>query len=150
MKLLGPADYRIMPWKNGRGTTRELAVFPADSALNGKPFAWRVSIADVESDCEFSPFPGYDRSLMLTEGAGMELVFDAAPAVVIRDRYAPVRLSGDWQARCRLLNGALRDFNVMTARAQLSHTCEAVRRHPHAIAWQPRSETLMVYCCKGA
>ena len=58
MKLLGPADYKLMLWKNGRGTTRELAVSPADSALDGKLFAWRVSIADVESDCEFSPFPG--------------------------------------------------------------------------------------------
>ncbi len=149
MKLLGPADYKSMLWKNGRGTTRELAVSPADSALNGKPFAWRVSIADVESDCEFSTFPGYDRSLILTEGAGMELVFDAAPAVEIRDRYTPVRFSGDWHARCRLLNAGVRDFNVMTVRAQLSHTCEVVRRHPYAIAWQPRSETLMVYCCKG-
>ncbi len=148
--LLDPRDYRAMPWKNGRGVTREIAVFPPHSALVGQSFLWRISLADVTRDCEFSSFPGYDRSLMLTEGAGMELVFDAAPAVVIRDRYAPVRFSGDWQARCRLLNGALRDFNVMTARAQLSHTCEAVRRHPHALAWQPRSETLMVYCCKGA
>ena len=37
----------------------------------------------------------------------------------------------------------------MTARAQLSHTCEVVRRQPHTLAWQPRSETLMVYCCQG-
>ena len=109
VKLLGPADYRTMPWRNGRGTTRELAVFPADSALDGRPFAWRVSIADVKSDCEFSVFPGYDRSLMLMEGAGMELVFDAAPMAVIRDRYlrsvsAAIGMpaAGCWTARSRI------------------------------------------------
>lgn len=26
--VLTPSDYRVMPWKNGGGTTREIAVFP--------------------------------------------------------------------------------------------------------------------------
>ncbi|MGH8415137.1 MAG: HutD family protein, partial [Gammaproteobacteria bacterium] len=39
-----PANYRRMPWKNGCGWTTEIAVFPADAGLTGKPFDWRVSL----------------------------------------------------------------------------------------------------------
>src|SRR5487761_727801 len=77
--LLQPQDYRRMPWKNGLGMTTELAVSPVGAGLNGRPFDWRVSLAEIETGCEFSLFPGYDRSILLSEGAGMELSFDSAP-----------------------------------------------------------------------
>lgn len=147
--LLELRDYRAMPWKNGRGVTREIAVFPPYSALVDQSFLWRISLADVTRDCEFSSFPGYDRTLLPAEGNGMALSFDTAPAVEIRERWRPVHFQGEWHTRCRLLDGPVTDFNIMTARAQLSHTCEVLRRQPHALAWQPRSETLMVYCCQG-
>jgi uncharacterized protein len=57
IRLLQPGDYRRMPWKNGQGTTTEIAVSPKDAGLEGKSFDWRVSIATVEKDCEFSRFP---------------------------------------------------------------------------------------------
>lgn len=124
LRLLEPADYRRMPWKNGRGTTTEIAVFPADAGLNGKPFDWRVSMADVETDGEFSAFPGCDRTILLAEGGGMELSFDAAPPQRIEERYKPFRFKGEWHTRCRLLDGAVRDFNVMSFRQRCSHEVE--------------------------
>jgi hypothetical protein len=44
-RVLSPADYRRMPWKNGAGRTTEIAVHPAGAALDA--FDWRVSVADV-------------------------------------------------------------------------------------------------------
>ena len=70
-RLLTPADYRPMPWKNGAGRTTEIAAHPAGAALDA--FAWRVSIADVERDGPFSRFPGIDRTIVLLDGAGMRL-----------------------------------------------------------------------------
>ena len=61
---MGPGDYRLMPWKNGLGTTTEIAIHPAEADLAGQPFDWRVSMADVTTDGEFSRFPGYDRSIL--------------------------------------------------------------------------------------
>ncbi len=148
IQLLRSRDYRRMPWKNGRGWNTEIAVFPTDAGLTGKPFDWRVSLADVDIDCEFSKFPGYDRSILLAEGAGMELSFDSAPVQRIERQYEPFSFKGEWQTRCRLLNGPVRDFNVMSARAKSTHACEVITS-PVLINWQPHKVSLLIYCFEG-
>lgn len=146
--LLQPQDYRRMPWKNGLGMTTELAVSPVGAGLNGKPFDWRVSLAEIETGCEFSLFPGYDRSILLSEGAGMELSFDSAPPQRIEQRYQPFNFKGEWQTYCRLLNGPVRDFNVISVRAKLRHACEVVTSLS-SINWQPNSGVLLIHCFAG-
>lgn len=148
-RLLGPGDYRLMPWKNGLGITTEIAIHPADAGLAGQPFDWRVSMADVTADSEFSRFPGYDRSILMAEGAGMELDFDTAPTVRLAYRGAMTGFSGDWQTRCRLLDGPVRDFNVMTARDRMQQHCLALGGAPVEFIWEPPSETLLFYCIRG-
>ncbi len=71
VRLLTPADFHPMPWKNGAGRTTEIAVYPPGASLDA--FLWRVSIADVERDGPFSRFPGIDRTIVLLEGGGMRL-----------------------------------------------------------------------------
>lgn len=150
IRLLQLEDYRRMPWKNGLGISHEIAVFPADAGLNGKSFDWRVSLAEVQTDCEFSLFPGYDRTIMLTEGGGVELSFDLAPPLRIEQHYEPFKFKGEWQTRCRLLDGPVRDFNVITARTlRLLYSFEIVRQSPYEIVWQPHSETVICYCLVG-
>lgn len=117
-RVLQAADYRRVRWKNGGGWTCEIAAAPAaDPALD---FAWRVSIADVESDGAFSPFPGCDRHIALLEGAGMELAFGEADPVRLDQRLRFVTFAGEWQTRGRLLAGPVRDFNVIVQRAEYS------------------------------
>ena len=62
------ADCPPQPWRNGGGVTRELLAWPqaADWRL-------RVSVADIERDGPFSPFPGVDRWFAVIEGDGVEL-----------------------------------------------------------------------------
>lgn len=149
IRLLGPDDYRRMRWKNGGGWTTEIAVCPEDAGLNGKPFDWRVSMAEVETDGDFSAFPGYDRTILLAEGAGMELSFDAAPSQDISRPYEPVSFSGEWRTHCRLLNGPVRDFNVMTARSQWQHTCKMLHGASFVFAGKPGVQSALVYCFRG-
>lgn len=107
---LGPTDYRPMPWKNGGGSTLELLQDPAPEG----GFNWRLSIADVASSGPFSTFDGVDRTIMLVDGRGMVLSFaDAAPPVVIAKSLQPHGFNGGWQTDCRLIDGPIRDFNVM-------------------------------------
>ncbi len=148
IRLLQPEDYRRMPWKNGLGMTTELAVFPPDAGLVDKPFDWRVSIADIDNHCEFSRFPGYDRSILLIEGAGMELSFDSAPSQRIDQPHLPFNFKGETQTYCRLLDGPVRDFNVMSARAKCTHACE-MPTSPGPIRWRQHSEILLIYCLSG-
>jgi environmental stress-induced protein Ves len=115
MKILRQEDYKVMPWKNGGGITTEIWVSPQGAGLSGEPFDWRVSIADVASDGPFSKFAGYDRNIMLLEGAGMRLATDATGAIDLA-LYRPAAFSGDWAVTGKLIDGPVRDFNLMVAR----------------------------------
>lgn len=116
MKILRHDDYKVMPWKNGGGITTEIAVFPPESGLGATPFQWRVSIADVAQDGPFSKFTGYDRHIMLLEGKGMRLDTEESGAIDLTSPYRPVAFSGDWSVDGHLVDGPVRDFNLMVAR----------------------------------
>jgi len=123
--VLGPADYRSMPWRNGGGRTTEIAAAPAGADL--ATFAWRVSIADVERDGPFSAFPGVDRTLLLLAGRGMTL---AGPRGVhaLDAPFAMTTFAGEDAMDCRLVAGPTRDFNLMVRRAVARGAVTVVRR----------------------
>ncbi|MEV8313440.1 HutD family protein [Streptomyces sp. NPDC059900] len=111
------SQYRSMPWKNGGGTTREVAAgtVPAPPA-SAHGFDWRVSVADVDAAGPFSPLPGIDRVITPVEGEGMVLTVDGA-AYPVRPLH-PFAFSGDATTNCRLDAGAVRNMNVMTRRGR--------------------------------
>lgn len=118
IKVLGAADFRSMPWRNGLGTTVEMVrEDDADGAM-----LWRVSAADVIEAGAFSTFPGVDRILTLIEGPGFDLDFAGHGRVAPVKPLQPVRFSGDWTTRAEAVRGRSRDLNVMTARGQASAT----------------------------
>jgi environmental stress-induced protein Ves len=101
-------DYQRMPWKNSLGSTCEVYREPS---LVGD-FLWRVSLADVRVNSAFSPFPGLRRVIGTLEGAGMRLNVDGAwtgPLV----QYDPFIFSGDSAVESELLDGPIRDFNLI-------------------------------------
>ncbi|WP_405823143.1 HutD family protein [Streptomyces sp. NBC_01390] len=114
------SEYRSMPWKNGGGTTREVASgtvhAPLASIEPADGFDWRVSVADVDAGGSFSAFPGIDRVITLVEGAGMVLTVDGTPYPV--GPLSPFAFPGDAATDCRLEAGAVRNMNVMTRRGQ--------------------------------
>jgi len=121
--LFPQAGYKRMRWKNGAGWTTEIAVETADDG----GFAWRMSIADVDVDGEFSIFPGIDRSLLVLSGGGMVLDFPTGTTSVLRPLECPLVFPGEASIRARLVDGPTRDFNVMTRRSLYSHTLEVFR-----------------------
>jgi len=111
-------DLVRVPWKNGGGTTAEVAAFPEGSSFD--TFGWRISMADVASDGPFSVFPGIDRTLIVVEGDGIEL--DVEGIAYRLDRDSPkLSFSGDDTTAGRLLAGPIRDLNVMTRRGLFRH-----------------------------
>jgi environmental stress-induced protein Ves len=144
MRLLRPSDYRRMPWRNGGGSTTEIVLAPGDDAR----FLYRVSIADVAADGPFSRFDGYERHVVVLEGAGMTL--DAGPhGALALPPLSPVTFSGDWDVHGALVSGAVRDFNLIVDRAHASGTV-AVRdvTAPETIA-VARGETCVVHVISG-
>ena len=116
LRVLRPADYKRMPWKNGGGITTELAVHPSADAYD-----WRISIADIESNGPFSTFEGYDRYIALLEGVGMELRFDDGEPIRLERRLQFVKFAGERRTEGVLISGKVRDFNVIYKRDAL-HT----------------------------
>lgn len=116
LRLLHAHDYRRMAWKNGGGITTEIARGPAE----GEAFDWRISIAEIAQDGDFSIFPGIDRELMLLDGGGVELLIGTEAAVSLERRYQKHAFPGEAPVSCHLLDGPTRDFNVMVRRGRYS------------------------------
>jgi environmental stress-induced protein Ves len=114
-----------MAWKNGGGSTTEIAVAPPGASLDD--FGWRVSMARIASDGPFSEFAGTDRTLAILKGNGMTLAIgDAAPVLLDRNSE-PLRFPGDTPTSARLSAGEIIDLNVMTRRARFEHQLQRIR-----------------------
>jgi uncharacterized protein len=108
-----PEDFITTPWKNGGGLTHEIA-----RAEGAKGWLWRLSIAEVATDGPFSRFDGYARILTVIEGAGIALhgpdhVLSALP-------LHPVPFDGETPIDGRLINGPIRDLNLIFDPRQIS------------------------------
>lgn len=116
MQLIDTSMLPTVPWKNGGGTTRTVAVSPEGSGFDD--FSWRVSIAEVRQSGSFSPFPGVDRTILLLDGAGMTLHGRDGREWVLTAPFRPCLLPGDEPVNAELLDGSARDFNVMVRRGR--------------------------------
>lgn len=116
--IVRAADLVRTPWKNGGGTTAEIAAAPSGASFDA--FDWRLSMADVGVDGPFSTFPGIDRTLTLIEGAGIDLDIDGT-VHRLDPGIRSVSFPGEANASARLPDGPIRDFNVMTRRGRFTH-----------------------------
>ena len=119
MRILRSADYREMPWKNGGGTTTEIAVSPPGATTDG--FDWRISMASIQSDGGFSAFPEVDRTLSILHGNGIYLSVSGVAEVHIGPASEPFHFPADVPAYARLSDAPVIDLNVMTRRTRFSH-----------------------------
>lgn len=147
-RLIRPAEHRVMPWRNGGGSTAEIAIEPAGADLPAG-FDWRLSIATIERDGPFSAFPGYDRTIMLIEGNGMMLDFGAGKAERIAARFELFEFAGEAAVECRLLGGPIRDFNLMIRRAALGAEAHVVELADDPLALATDGGTLLIHCLEG-
>lgn len=123
---LSPGDARRVPWKNGRGVTEELALWPASASFERGDFDWRISKAKIDEDGPFSMFAQHDRILVVTDGDGLVLSHaSSAPRARIR-RLEPHRFRGDWSTSAALTHGAVADFNVLARRDAIDASVEAL------------------------
>ena len=112
-----PGAHRVMPWKNGLGETLEVARSPDGKTLES--FDWRVSVAPVVADGAFSVFPGIERTIAVIEGAGMELTLAGGARQTLKPGM-PFTYDGGLAIDGRLIDGPVRDFNVMARRGKFA------------------------------
>jgi len=95
-----------LPWKNGKGTTRELALQEDHGRM-----IWRLSLAEITQDGAFSTFPGMDRIHTIVAGQG--LLLDGGETTLAAKPYCPLHFDGRLPLTARLLDGACQAFNVI-------------------------------------
>jgi len=143
-KILGPDTFRAMPWRNGLGTTIELLKqdLPGDDG-----FAWRLSMADVTTDGEFSNFSGYDRTLLLLEGNGLTLDCGGVPQRLDKPLQA-ARFRGEDPTFATLHAGPVQDFNIMTRRQHCTAVVSSAL-HPAESTIDVDTDILLIYAVDG-
>lgn len=102
-------------WKNGGGLTREVAVHPRESNLDG--FDWRVSIAEIRAAGPFSVFPGIDRRMAVLSGA-LSIAVDGRSPVTLTPESEALEFPGEVPVSAEPLGAPVTDLNVMTRRAR--------------------------------
>ncbi len=121
LRLIPGRGLQISPWKNGAGNTREILIYPEHSALTD--FDWRLSIATVEQEGEFSVFPDIDRHIMLLDGECMVLHGETQEQVLLP--YQAYAFRGEQAIRASLPQGSTTDVNLMLRRGRAQGELQA-------------------------
>lgn len=120
MELLRADEYRRKRWKNGAGSTHEIAVAPE------QPPPWRLSVAAIDRDAPFSEFGGYDRTMIVVSGQGVVLHFDGGSKASV-GTLRPFAFPGERRVLASLVKGSTQALNVMTARTAYTHRVELAK-----------------------
>lgn len=110
-------------WKNGGGTSTEIAVSPRGAGL--EDFDWRVSLATISNSGMFSVYPGVERSLVLVGGKEVMLEIESEQHVRLTAASPLIRFQGEASVFASVA-GATIDFNVMTRRGRCRHRVERI------------------------
>lgn len=81
IELLSFEGYKMMEWKNKRGMTREIEIFPKEANLDS--FEYRLSTASFDSPGQFSFFPGMIRYLFIVSGQKISLSHKSKNSLVV-------------------------------------------------------------------
>jgi environmental stress-induced protein Ves len=146
MTVLIPfAGLSPVPWKNGGGSTIEIAIGPPDAGFDD--FDWRVSLATIAEDGAFSQFPGVDRTLALVDGHGLTLQIDGEPTL-ISDAEPVIAFDGASEVQARLNRGPTLDFNVMSRSERCWHQFGR-RRLSGDSTFVARAEVTVLFLAEG-
>ncbi len=110
ISLLDPSQYRRTPWKNGGGTTLDIAE---------KGEIWRFGRTPITVAGPFSDYAGFDRLQVLVGGRGLVLETPEGE-IDVREPFKPVRFTGETKITSRLEAGPVEVVNLIGARASVS------------------------------
>ncbi|MBL0899856.1 MAG: HutD family protein [Reyranella sp.] len=111
--LLDPAGYRRTPWRNGGGTTVDIAI-----RLDGEAEVWRFGRTPIVQPGPFSDYSGFDRVQALVAGSGLVLETPEGE-IDVRQPFRPVRFAGETAITSRLEAGPVEVVNLIGRRERV-------------------------------
>lgn len=110
-KVVPFESYSLMPWKNGKGVTREIYRIPGADGSS----LFRLSMATLAECGAFSVFPGTDRIIVPLDGQGFALShYGATPHWIGVGQ--PYQFKGDDDTEMTALDATTLDLNAMVQR----------------------------------
>ncbi|WP_019029269.1 HutD/Ves family protein [Colwellia piezophila] len=137
--IFSAAKFKTIPWKNGLGHTTELAI---SDGGNLDDFDWRLSIASVVNDGDFSNFAGYQRNLILIEGNGLILDHRNGDVDKLTKLLDISHFDGASKTHGALVNGGIKDFNIMTKQGSFAAQIDTYPAKKQ-VSLSPNSGTLV-------
>jgi len=113
MRLVRIAECPAVAWKNGGGTTQDIAVYPQDAGMDD--FIWRLSSAQVAVPGVFSRFADVDRIIAILSGT-LDLAIEGRQPVRLVPDSRPYSFPGDVTAAANPVCGRVVDLNLMLRR----------------------------------
>lgn len=111
-----------MPWANGMGTSYEIASNRNSEGL----WTWRLAMAPVNEDGPFSRVECVNRSLVVVEGAGMNLSVDRKK--IQCEPLQVVQFRGEAVTEASLIDGPILDINLMVRRNDATGSMQIIDR----------------------
>ncbi|WP_157695571.1 HutD family protein [Nakamurella panacisegetis] len=108
------------PWANGQGVSESVSRHVPDEPRD--EILWRVNIADIPGDCDFSQLVGVDRQFMLLDDVELTLELDL-PRLV--QPLEPIEFAGEMAPVCRAAAPA-RAINLLMQRDRVFGRLELV------------------------
>lgn len=142
--IISPCEHKQMPWKNGKGMTREIAIFPPEATVAKNDFLWRFSSATVGESGPFSEFPGCERFLTVLSGDGLDIDFENETKFV--DARTVLEFSGERAASGRLRSGPVTDLNLIYKRGRV-RAAFRLAEPDETLSLAPG--TSLVFVCRG-
>lgn len=141
--IITPVQWQTQRWQNGGGITHQLCRQDDEQGL-----LWRLSIAEVATDGPFSRFDNIDRVIMLLEGSGFCLHGVGETQQTLATPLKPFAFAGETPIHCTLINGAVRDFNLMTRRGAVTPQLQVLSIGSEAQTLALSAQTL-IYVVSG-
>lgn len=111
--IVSTKDVPSTPWRNGAGTTRQIAALRGTGTT--AEFHWRISVAELARDAPFSRFPGIDRTFLVASGRGV--VLNVAGTATVLEGGDLVAFPGEDEVDVALPQGPATAVNLMTDRS---------------------------------
>jgi uncharacterized protein len=127
------------PWKNGGGTTQELAV-----GRKGDTLLWRLSMAQITANGPFSVFPGLTRIQTIVGGQGLYL--SGTDQMISVAPLAPVVFDGAVPFECALMDGPCQALNLMFDPVHVQADVSVLS----GPATQVGCDETLIYCVRGS
>ena len=137
-------EHILMPWKNGKGITHEIA-----KSCDENGIIWRLSLAKITQDGPFSTFPNLSRISIVISGEGMRLIETNTDAKVLALLHKPTLFSGDQPIEAQLINGPVQNFNIIYDPTKTKSTVHILKGPESNKLSTKNGKKIAIYCLSG-